>query len=67
MGLVLLYRRPEGVYLCLYRVRMRTEGFPLKHWVYVGFAAPRTVINQPPLFLATQSRLSCDRSLMGYL
>lgn len=28
--------RPEGFYLCLYHVRMWTEGFPLKHWVYVG-------------------------------
>lgn len=36
MGLVLLYKRPEGFYLSLYHVRMWTEGFPLKHWVYVG-------------------------------
>lgn len=34
-GLVLLYKRPEGVYLCLYHVRMQTEGFPQKHWLYV--------------------------------
>lgn len=27
MGLVLLYKRPEGVNLCLYHVRMWTEGF----------------------------------------